>query len=99
MTNKINVEELSKINEKIKIYKSEEELNFSNIKEVLENINYNYETNNTKKLTELENGLINKINTINNNHRSNIEIIEKNIDKYKKINQETEKIFYDLLDR
>ena len=96
---KINIEELNKNKEKARIYQTEEELNFNNIKEVLENKNYYYNTKNNKKLSEIENELINKLNVIKNMHQTNIAVIEKIINKYKDINQKTEKIFDDLTER
>ena len=96
---KINIEELNKNKEKARIYQTEEELNFNNIKEVLENKNYCYNTKNNKKLSEIENELINKLNVIKNMHQTNIAVIEKIINKYKDINQKTEKIFDNLTER
>lgn len=98
MNNKINIEELSKIKEKSRIHLKEEELNFESIKEVLEEINYNYDTPNKTKLEKLETDLINKLNIITINHQNNITIIEKNISTYQKTMTDTEKIFNNIIE-
>ena len=95
----MNIEQLGKVNERIKIYTTDEELQFSSIKSVLNNINYNYDTDNTIKLEELDEELINKLKKINKNHNLDMLIIDKNINKYKELNQNTEKIFKKLMEK
>lgn len=99
MKSNMNVEQLGKINEKLKLYIRDEEIDFSNIKSILESINYNYDTGNVVKLEELEVELINKLKKINKNHNTDMLVIEKNINKYKELNQNTEKIFNDLMEK
>lgn len=99
MKSNMNIEQLGKVNERIKIYTTDEELQFSSIKSVLNNINYNYDTDNTIKLEELEEELINKLKKINKNHNTDMLIIDKNINKYKELNQNTEKIFKKLMEK
>ena len=79
MKSNMNIEQLGKVNERIKIYATDEELQFSSIKSVLNNINYNYDTDNTIKLEELDEELINKLKKINKNHNLDMLIIDKNI--------------------
>ena len=95
----MNIEQLGKVNERIKIYATDEELQFSSIKSVLNNINYNYDTDNTIKLEELDEELINKLKKINKNHNTDMLIIDKNINKYKELNKNTEKIFKNLMEK
>ena len=95
----MNIEQLEKVNERIKIHATDEELQFSSIKSVLDNINYNYDTENTIKLEELDEELINKLKKINKNHNIDMLIIDKNINKYKELNQNTEKIFKKLMEK
>ena len=97
MKSNMNIEQLGKVNERIKIYTTEEEIQISNINAILNNINYNYATDNTIKLEELQVELMNKIKKINKNHNTNILIINKNINKYKEASQSTEKIFKNLI--
>lgn len=99
MKSNMNIEQLGKVNERIKIYTTDEELQFSSIKSVLNNINYNYDTDNTIKLEELDEELINKLKKINKNHNLDMLIIDKNINKYKELNQNTEKIFKNLMEK
>jgi len=99
MKSNMNIEQLGKVNERIKIYATDEELQFSSIKSVLNNINYNYDTDNTIKLEELDEELINKLKKINKNHNTDMLIIDKNINKYKELNQNTEKIFKNLMEK
>jgi len=99
MKSNMNIEQLGKVNERIKIYATDEELQFSSIKSVLNNINYNYDTDNTIKLEELDEELINKLKKINKNHNLDMLIIDKNINKYKELNQNTEKIFKNLMEK
>ena len=99
MKNNINIEQLGKVNERVKIYTTDEELQFSSIKSVLNNINYNYDTDNTIKLEELDEELINKLKKINKNNNLDMLIIDKNINKYKELNQNTEKIFKNLMEK
>ena len=95
----MNIEQLGKINEKLKLYVRDEELEFSDIRRTLNDINYNYDTDNTKKIEELELELINKLKIINKNHNTDIFIIESNINTYKELNKNTEKIFKDLTEK
>lgn len=99
MKSNMNIEQLGKVNERIKIYATDEELQFSSIKSVLNNINYNYDTDNTIKLEELDEELINKLKKINKNHNLDMLIIDKNINKYKELNQNIEKIFKNLMEK
>ena len=99
MKSNMNIEQLGKVNERIKIYATDEELQFSSIKSVLNNINYNYDTDNTIKLEELDEELINKLKKINKNHNLDMLIIDKNVNKYKELNQNTEKIFKNLMEK
>ena len=59
MKNNMNIEPLGKINEKLKLYVRDEELEFSDIRRTLNDINYNYDTDNTIKLEEIEERLKN----------------------------------------
>lgn len=99
MKSNMNIEQLRKVNERVKIYATDEELQFSSIKSVLNNINYNYDTDNTIKLEELVEELINKLKKINKNHNTDMLIIDKNINKYKELKQNTEKIFKNLMEK
>ena len=99
MKSNMNIEQLGKVNERIKIYTTDEELQFYTIKSVLDNINYNYDTDNTIKLEELDEELINKLKKINKNHNIDMLVIDKNINKYKELNQNTEKIFKNLMEK
>ena len=99
MKSNINIEQLGKINEKLKLYIKDEELEIADIKSILNSINYNYDTDNAKKIEEVQLELTNKLKIINKNHNTDIFIIEKNIDLYKEINKNTEKIFKDLTEK
>lgn len=93
----MNIEQIGKINEKAKMYIKDEELGILDIKETIENINRNYETDNVNKLEEIEIELNNSLKKINKNHNTDIYIIEKNINKYKEISKKTENIFKDII--
>ena len=99
MESNMNIEQLEKVNERIKIHATEEELQFSSIKSVLNNINYNYDTDNTIKLEELDEELINKLKKINKNHNLDMLIIDNNINKYKELKKKKKKIFKKLIEK
>lgn len=92
----MNLDELSKSNEKYKIHKNDEELTFTNIKEILKKINYYYDTSNTSKLETLETELIKKLNIITELHNNNLIVIEKNIAKYRTLKEATEELFNNI---
>lgn len=93
----INVEELSKSNEKIKMYKVDEELVFDDMKEVLKKLSYYYESDTVGKLESISMELIKKLKLIGEIHNNNVRVIEKSITNYKNLNQETERIFHDVI--
>lgn len=80
MGNKVDIDELSIILEKIKMYK-EEEIDFNDINDLLSNINYNYNTGNRNNLDMLGAEITNNLNIISKIHNTNISILEKNINK------------------
>lgn len=81
MGNKVDIDELSIILEKIKMYKEEEEIDFNDINDLLSNINYNYNTGNRNNLDMLGAEITNNLNIISKIHNTNISILEKNINK------------------
>jgi len=97
MMKQINVEELSKSNEKIKMYKVDEELVFDDMKEVLKKLSYYYESDTVGKLESISMELIKKLKLIGEIHNNNVRVIEKSITNYKNLNQETERIFHDVI--
>lgn len=89
----IEIDSLSKANDKIKMYKHEEEISFSEINKNYKNINYSYNTDNRGRLIELENELISKFKIINKIHNDNIIVIDKNIRNYIKTSKKVAKDF------
>ena len=59
---------------------------------------YDIESKNAS-VEELELELINKLKIINKNHNTDIFIIESNINSYKELNKNTDKIFKDLTEK
>lgn len=96
MENVMNIEELEKCTEKIKMYKKEEDLNMSSIKEKLQEIKYNYSSKNIETLSSIGMELIEKCKAINRIHQNNIMVLEKNIEIYKSNVVQVKNIFQDL---
>ena len=95
---KVKIDELNRLNDKLRVYKSEEEVIVQDIKNSFLKIGYCYKSGNTKRLDELSNDLINKLMVINKNNHNNIRFITNNINHYLETNQKVEKIFENLLD-
>ena len=92
----IEIDSLTKAKDKIKIYKHEEDISFSEINKNYKNINYNYNTGNTNRIIELENELINKFKIISRIHNDNIFVIDKNIYNYIKTAKDVTNTFGDI---
>lgn len=98
MNVKVKVDELNRLNDKLRIYKNEEEVLVQDIKNSFLQIGYCYKNENANILDELNNSLVNKLIIINKNNYNNMHFIDKNINRYLEINQKVEKVFEDLLD-
>ena len=92
----LNEEEIILDCNKIKVYNNEENINLSKIRTILDNINYNYDSNNAKKLIEHIFEIDKKINIIKNIHFNNIYVLEKNVEKYQLIKNEVETTFNNI---
>lgn len=92
----IEIDSLEKANDKIRMYKNEEDISFSEINKNYKNINYSYNTDNRMRLIELENELINKFKIISKIHNDNIVVIDKNIRNYIKTSKKVAKDFSEI---
>lgn len=91
--NGIDIENMIKSLEIVKMYDNEEKINFDKIKNNLIDINSNYNTSNYNKLMNIQVDLINKMNVIKLNHYNNEVIINKNIIKYIDTAKKVENMF------
>lgn len=77
---------------KLQMYKEQEEINLENLKEIFNNIKYNYITNNKDTLEDIELDIILKYKIIINNNHNNIKILNINIERFKTAKTEMENI-------
>lgn len=96
MNNYIDINNLINANDKIKMYKSEEDIIFSEINKNFENIKYSYNTSNLENILKIENELLLKFSTISKIHNNNVTVINKNILKYIELSKKTVNIFENI---
>ena len=96
MNNYIDIEKLTKNNEKIYMYIKEESLKINNIKEIFNNINMCLDINESNHIENLQFELNKKLKTINKIHNNNHIVIEKKINKYIEAARMTNEIFNNI---
>lgn len=96
MKNIMRIDYVNSSLDKFKLYKKQEQLLVDSITGCLEEIKYNYQSNNSKKVDNLNNELVEKINIIANIHDNNIIVIERAIEKYRIAEAKSKKIFEDI---
>lgn len=94
--NSIDIENMIKLLEMIKMYDNEEKVNFEKIKNSLIEVNNSYNTSNYNKLINIQTDLINKLSVIKLNHYNNEVIINKKIIKYIDTAKKAENIFNNI---
>lgn len=82
--------------DKFKMYKEQEQLLLDSITSCFEKIKYNYQSNNSKKINNLNNELVEKTNIIGNIHDNNVVVIERAIEKYRIAEAKSKKLFEDI---
>lgn len=97
MKNFIDEERISKIIEKIRMYKKLEDVNFDNIKILFNNLVYLYNTSNKGALVNLQDEMINKLNTVSKIHNNKVIILYKNLEKYKNTKFKVENMFDNII--
>ena len=78
----MNENEIVLINDKLKLFKKEEDLSIEAIDNIYIEINNNYKTNNTDKLYLLESEVLNNLNDISRIHNDNIYVLDKKREQY-----------------
>ena len=78
----MNENEIVLINDKLKLFKKEEDLSIEAIDNIYIEINNNYKTNNTDKLYLLESEVLNNLNVISRIHNDNIYVLDKKREQY-----------------
>ncbi len=96
MDNIMNIEDIENRIEKINMYINEEDLSFEELKNNINNIDFEYISHNQNNLKELLNELTNKMNVISRNHKNNVKIINSNINKYITTSNKVKNIFEDI---
>lgn len=96
MKNIMRIDYVNSSLDKFKLYKKQEQLLVDSITGCLEEIKYNYQSNNSKKVDNLNNELVEKINIIANIHDNNVIVIERAIEKYRIAEAKSKKIFEDI---
>lgn len=96
MENILNEEEIEHSIDKIKLYNGQEELNFENIKQALEQMKYHYRTKNADTLNVLHDNCAQKLAILIKIHNNNIEVLNKNLRRYKDTKFKVEKLFEEL---
>jgi hypothetical protein len=92
----INEFELQKVIEKTRIYQGQEDLIFDDLHRVLNNLSYEYNTKNSNSLARINNSINQKFSTIMSIHKSNINVIERTIEKYHLTEKKVENMFSEL---
>lgn len=96
MENIMKIEEVNSCLDKFKLYKEQEQLFIEDMINCLNSIKNSYQSNNSKKVDNLNLELINKLKVISNIHTNNVIVIEKSIDKYRVAEATAKKIFEDI---
>lgn len=96
MKNIMRIDYVNSSLDKFKLYKKQEQLLMDSITGCLDEIKYNYQSNNSKKVDNLNNELVEKINIIANIHDNNVIVIERAIEKYRIAEAKSKKIFEDI---
>ncbi len=91
--NRVNPDELSVITNKLMLYKKDEDLSFEELDNLFTDINYQYKTDNTKKINLIESELLNNLNIISLIHKNNITVLEREIESSRKREEEAIAIF------
>lgn len=81
--NFIDINNLENSVKKLEMYKKEETIIFEDLKEIFNNINYNYITDNKDILENLKIDILSKFKIILENHINNIKLLSNNIEKAK----------------
>lgn len=90
----INLENYIK---KIRMYKEQEDLLFENFENLFKQLSFSYLTDNTDTLKEKMLFINNNNKKINVNNNSNIDVLNKNIDKYIATSNKTNQIFNNII--
>lgn len=85
--------------DKIKIYNESEQLIFDKFKKLLSNLKYNYESNNTENINNLNTQLLNKMDVISNIHTNDKLVLERVLERYCIANRDAENILESILER
>jgi len=93
----LNESEIESSIKKIIFYKNQEQINFDALSDNLNEINYNYDTNNSEKLYDLYLELSNKLNIINKIHTKYIDVLDKTLLKYRENKTTVANIFDDII--
>lgn len=93
----LNEFEIESSIKKIIFYKNQEQINFDALSDNLNEINYNYDTNNSEKLYDLYLELSNKLNIINKIHTNYIYVLDKTLLKYRENKKTVANIFDDII--
>lgn len=80
---KIDIAEFENIINKLKMYKKEENLNFENIKNIFDNLDSAYNTNNKDKIEIIKSELILNCSNIEKIHNENIYFLDKKLNTYR----------------
>lgn len=97
MTNYIQETELETSIKKIEMYKNSLNILLDEITKTLDQLNYEFRTNNTKTFQDFQTELVNKGNTFNNVFNNNLYVLRKNLEMYKTISQEVANSFNNLI--
>ncbi len=75
-------QEISKTINKLELETTDEKLNLDTIKELINEMNLNYKTNNKTSLSEILDSLNDKFKTLTAIHDDNITVLKKNLNTY-----------------
>ena len=96
MNNYMDIEKITKNNEKINMYINEESFSFDDIRDNMNNLNICLDIKESSNIENIQFEILRKLNMIKKIHNNNHTIIEKNINKYIDASIMTNKIFNNI---
>jgi len=99
MENFINKENLENSIGRINVYRNSRQLQFEKIMDILETLNYAFDTENSKRFFTLQEELVNKGKTLNAICDNQVFVLNKAIERYAETAQKVANLFKDIKER
>lgn len=97
MKSVMDIEQINKVVDKVKIYKSQEDVIFDDFKNSINEFHYNYDTNNSSRIDEIKKQIVSKFSVITAIHNNNVVVFTKNIESYITISSNVRNKFNNII--